>query len=278
MKFKKIVILLLFVLISFITIKNVSYEKFEYGESNIIIYEDELNDKNVNAAYALKDDRVNWSGGAFVGGSIGGGGLLLYGIWYISTEISKWINSLPSNNNYSVDVNNLTIDDVLNYPDIKEGMEKYGWTRERLINWLETMMGDISVTHFLNDEENVIYLGSTKDTNDYSVNRDTDNHKYAFHVEKDVWKDLFLECNENYGMIWVLNMTFLQMAIMKNAKIILVTPTLNFYDYLEKKARVFKDENGKDYYPFYGLELEYINDRGYFWDNQESAFVETYRN
>lgn len=131
--------------------------------------------------------------------------------------------------------------------------------------------------NFLNDEENVIYLGSSSDSNNYANNRDISNHKYTFHVNKDVWKDLFEECNENYGMIWVLNMTFLQMAIMKNAKFILVTPTIKYYDYYNKIPKLFINEKGEEYYPFYGMELEYINKRGYFWDNQESAFVETYR-
>ena len=79
-------------------------------------------------------------------------------------------------------------------------------------------------------------------------------------------------------MIWVINMAFLQMAILKKTKIVLVTPTKYFYNYSTKIPKTFLDEYGKEYVPFYGQELEYINKRGYCWDNYELAFVHTYRN
>lgn len=280
MKIKKIIILVFLVVLSFLTVSTSTSFEIESNESNISIQEEYIN-LNQNAMYDASSLRFEGSGG-YIGGtaSVCGGGALIALAYWAKPYFDNWLNSIFNKNisNYIVESSSLSIDDVLNHPDIKAGMKEFGWTREQLISWLNTMI-DSTVEHFLNDEENVIYLGSGKDkTNDYSKNRDVDHHNYTFHVKDQIWKKLEKECKENYGMIWVLNMTFLQMAILEKAKIVLVTPTKDFYDYSAKKANSFKNENNEEYVPFYGKKLEYINKRGYCWDDYESAFVHTYRN
>ncbi len=280
MKIKKIIILVFLVLLSFLTVSTSTSFESQTDETNISIQEEYIN-LNQNAMYNASSLRFEGSGG-YIGGtaSVVGGGALIALAYWAKPYFDNWLNSIFNNDisNYIVESSSLSIDDVLNHPDIKAGMKEFGWTREQLISWLNTMI-DSTVENFLNDEENVIYLGSSYDkTNDYSKERKNEAHKYTFHVDDDIWRDLKMDCSGNYGMIWILNMAFLQMAILKKAKIVLVTPTKDFYDYSAKKANSFKNEINEEYVPFYGKELEYINKRGYCWDDYESAYVHTYRN
>ena len=67
-----------------------------------------------------------------------------------------------------------------------------------------------------------------------------------------------------YDRIWVLNIAFLQLAIIKNATFVLVTPTRQYYDYEKHNAIILPGETRPR---FYSRELKYIHDAGYKWKN-----------
>lgn len=83
----------------------------------------------------------------------------------------------------------VTIDDVLSNSNVRDGMNKYGWTRSDIIKWLEIMLG-VSVDKFLNDNNIEVYLGSTKYELKYYNYRDTANHNMH-------------SGQKNYGIIWL---------------------------------------------------------------------------
>lgn len=201
---------------------------------------------------------------ATAGGGIGAFGL----IYYLSNQIGKLFKGMFSSSDTVVTYETqVTIDDVLSNSNVRDGMNKYGWTRSDIIKWLEIMLG-VSVDKFLNDNNIEVYLGSTKYELKYYNYRDTANHKYAFWSEK-LWDNLVKLCSGNYDMVWVLNMTFLQMCVMKNVTFVLVTPTNDYYNYpLHFKVL---DENGK--YTFYSRKLEFIDNNGYCWNDFYSPMV-----
>lgn len=104
-----------------------------------------------------------------VGGGGGGAALIIFG-YYLSTQLNDYINSLfikYNNDNYEVN-HSITIDDVLSEPKIKDSMEKYGWSRALIIEWLEKMLG-VSISKFLTDENIKVYLGSTHSELKYNI-------------------------------------------------------------------------------------------------------------
>ncbi len=203
----------------------------------------------------------------------GGGGVALVGLGYfISNQLNNFIDELltRNSNNITIESSSLSIDDVLDNPNVKKGMEEYGWSRTEIIKWLEIMLG-VSLDRFLNDSNIEVYLGSTHSELKYDKYRDISNHKYTYHIGDDEW-DSFVSivCNNNGGMIWTLNMAFLQMCIMKNAKFVLVTPKKMYYDYNRKKIIRINNKICS-----YSKELQYINMNGYSWSNFESPLVKT---
>ena len=216
-------------------------------------------------------------GGGFVNQNISesvataGGGIGAFGlIYYLSNQIGKLFKGMFSSSDTVVTYETqVTIDDVLSNSNVRDGMNEYGWTRSDIIKWLEIMLG-VSVDKFLNDNNIEVYLESTEYELKYYSYRDTDNHKYAFYTEN-LWEDLVSFCLGDYDMIWVLNMVFLQMCVMKNVTFVLVTPTDKYYKYASKQLIA----NDDGYFPFYSKELEFINRNGYCWDEFEKPNVRT---
>lgn len=140
-----------------------------------------------------------------------------------------------------------------------------------------------SCDKFLNDNEIKVYLGASDYELKYYNEREIEKHKYAFHTDNSIWKRLVSESENKvsephaHDRIWVLNMVFLQMAIIKNAIFVLVTPTNEYYRYDKKEAIEFKmpDNPSKTYIPYYGRELEHINKAGYQWNEYFKNNVET---
>lgn len=161
-------------------------------------------------------------------------------------------------------------------------MDEYGWTKADLIKELE-MMIDTTCSKFFNDKEIKVYLGASDYELKYSDYRDNNNHQYAFSTTQTKWDDLVSRCTsanyKAYDKIWVINVVYLQMAIINNATFVLVTPTYKYYNYDEKVAYKFPLKNNPNeyYIPFYGRELEYINKAGYQWDKFYEPKVETKR-
>lgn len=136
-----------------------------------------------------------------------------------------------------------------------------------------------------------MFLGASDYELKYYNERKNSEHKYAFHTDDSNWNQLKPECSNNeykpswykkselnpHDRIWVINMIFLQMAILKNATFVLVTPTNGYYDYANNKPKEFKESNDPNntYVPYYGKELKYINDAGYEWYEYTIPNVET---
>ena len=125
MKIKKIVILVFLVLLSFLTVNTFSSIEQETNDSIIYIQEDELTNLNQSAMHDASALRFEGSGG-YVGGTaeVCGGGALIALAYWAMPYFEKWLNSLFNNdsNNYIVESATLSIDDVLNHPDIQDGM------------------------------------------------------------------------------------------------------------------------------------------------------------
>lgn len=143
MKIKKIIIFALLLLTSVITISFFTTSEVLGNDSFFEMKKDELNDRNQNMQIPLDPVKYGWGIGGLAGDSYSsgaggyGGGAVIAGIYYLAKEVGNWFNSLfNNNNNYQIENNSISIDDVLNYPDIKEGMDKYSWTKERLKNGL----------------------------------------------------------------------------------------------------------------------------------------------
>ena len=204
----------------------------------------------------------------------GGGGVALVGLaYFISNQCNNFFNNLFSNYNIENSNQRLSIDDVLSNEIISSGIEKYGWKRDELVDWLEKMLG-VSISHFLNDNNIKVFLGSTEYELKYYSYRDIENHKYTFSVNPNDWKKLVSNvCFNNYDMVWILNMAFLQLCIMKNATFVLVTPTIKYYDYYNRIP--LTDNQGRTY--FYSKELHYINNYGYHWNDFYKEMVEATR-
>lgn len=151
----------------------------------------------------------------------------------------------------------------------KKAMDEYKWSKEELIAWLETML-TTSCDKFLNDNEIKVYLGTSDYELKYYNEREIENHKYAFHTNDSTWDRLVNESENKvsashaYDRIWVLNIAFLQLAIIKNATFVLVTPTRQYYDYEKHNAKILPGETRPR---FYSRELKYIHDAGYKWKN-----------
>ncbi len=297
MKIKKIVILVVFLLFSFLTISNVRTSVSENEESSISVNLDELNDKNLDMMYDAGRLRLFGGGGIAndnCGGmgaaAGGGGGFVLLLTYYLSQEAIKFFDSLKPSTGMAY-TNNPTIDDVLSDNAIKKAMDEFKWDKDRIIYWLEKML-DTTCEKFLKDDDEIkVFLGTSDYELKYYNERNNSEHKYAFHTDDSNWNQLKTECSdlnykpswcsaENYepfDRIWVINMIFLQMAILKNATFVLVTPTENYYTYSIHKPKTFPLPNnpGKEYTPFYGRELKYINDAGYEWYEYTIPNVET---
>jgi len=296
MKIKKIVILVVFLLFSFLTISNVRTSVSENEESSISVNLDELNDKNLDMMYDAGRLRLFGGGGIAndnCGGmgaaAGGGGGFVLLLTYYLSQEAIKFFDSLKPSTGMAY-TNNPTIDDVLSDNAIKKAMDEFKWDKDRIIYWLEKML-DTTCEKFLKDDDEIkVFLGASDYELKYYNERKNSEHKYAFHTDDSNWNQLKTECSdlnykpswcsaENYkpfDRIWVINMIFLQMAILKNATFVLVTPTKEYYDYAKKQPYEFDmpNDSGK-YTPFYGRELKYINYAGYEWFGYSIPNVET---
>ena len=274
---KKSLILLLASICLFLTfvigIKNVKEVKVESKD----IQTREIVGEKEDTQFILMD-KFSGGGGGLVnsnmGGFIGGFGTIAIGGIGFSNFFSNFFPSQNNNSNSTSILNNnntqvqssITIDDVLSNKEVSDGMNKYGWSKNDITNWLEIMI-DVSISKFLDDKDLVIYLGR----DEYYKKRNIDNHEYVFHTSDDEWNRLLDFCDRDFDKVWVLNMAFLQMCIMKDAKFFLVTATKYYYDYSFGVPR--STFNGKP--SFYGRELEYINKNGYNWYEYETAPVET---
>jgi extradiol dioxygenase family protein len=147
-------------------------------------------------------------------------------------------------------------------------MDKYGWTREAVCKWIKTMTGISIATFFTIDnhkKEIKIYIGSTEYELSYSDYRDIPNNHFTYFVNEKMWKTLTEKiCNKDFDMVWVINYIWLVMGMMKNATFVLVTPSINYFDY----TKGIPLNNGEEYTPMYARELEAIYSFGYRWSSQ----------
>ena len=233
------------------------------------------------AAYVLNPAEFGGGlGGGYnsYGAAIGGGLALLIYTW-----IKNLINTFNNNNQNSstnastnAGVGNPTADDLFNNDGVRQLMDKYGWTRETVCKWIKTMTGISIATFFTIDnhkKEIKIYIGSTEYELSYSDYRDIPNNHFTYFSEEG-WKSLTYNItSEGYDAIWALNYVWLVMGMMKNATFVLVTPSINYFDY----TKGIPLNNGKNYTPMYARELEAIYSFGYRWSSQVIPLQEARR-